>query len=650
MIDPQQRRRILVIDDNDAIHDDFRKTLAQSSPVAGLAAAASMIFGTANIAAEPCEDDFEIDSALQGEQGFRMVQEAVANGRAYAMAFVDMRMPPGWDGVETIQHLWSVDPDLQVVICTAHTDYSWEQIVHALGKTDRLLILKKPFDPMEVCQLATSLCEKWKLKRQAGIKHEELERMVQERTTSLRRMAITDQLTGLPNRAGLQEYLTRAVARTAGSATPAFAVLFMDFDRFKLVNDSLGHEAGDQLLVLLSRRLCELLRVDVNALLGGGARCSAGSPLESIAARLGGDEFVVVPQGIRSLAEAEALAQRIVAAMAAPFEIKGQLVHCTASIGIALGDGSQRGEDILREADTAMYAAKSRGRNGYSSFTPEMHKSVVSRLTLENDLQQALERGELFLEYQPIIALSDALLEGFEALLRWKHPTRGLISPADFIPIAEETGLIVPIGRWVLDEALRQLRQWHMRAPRAAELAISVNCSKRQLLDPRFPAQVREALHRHGVAPAHLNLEITESAVFEHQEQTLKTINELKAAGICLHMDDFGTGYSSLSYLHLLQLHVLKIDRSFITNVSMRRDYASVVNAIIQLAQNLGMKVIAEGVETADHAAMLCALDCHAGQGYFFSRPVPADKAFAFITHSESIGAHAWLQPKAVAR
>ena len=621
------RRRILVIDDNDAVHDDYRKTLAGRSPINTLAAAASMIFDSPAEAPAPVAH-FDLDFALTGEEGCRMVRHALDEARPYAVAFVDMRKPPGWDGVETVEHLWQVDPELQVVICTAHSDYSWEEVSTRLGHSDRLLILRKPFDPMEVCQLATALSEKWKLKRQAVVKQQELQHMVSERTADLRRAALVDRLTGLPNRAGLLEFMGRVTAAGPHGAPPEhFALFFLDFDRFKLVNDSFGHQAGDQLLMEISRRMRELLQL--------GEVDSDGMP-ERFAARLGGDEFVVVQRGVSSVEQAEMLAQRLLAGLDAPYTVHNQTVHSSASIGITLSDPSRSlTQDMLREADTAMYRAKSLGRARYAVFTPEMQDNAVARLTLENDLRRGFEKHEFFMRYQPIIRLTDNSLEGFEALLRWRHPQRGLIDPKDFIPVAEDTGLIIAIGKWVLDESLRQLAHWRQSLPAAEDISISVNCSKQQLSEPDFAGFVRQALHRHGIPAQRLNLEITENAIIDRLEQTLEVINDLKAAGVHLHMDDFGTGYSSLAYLHLLQLHVLKIDRSFIVNVSLRRDYASVVNSIIQLAQNLGMRVVAEGVETADHAAMLCALECDMGQGYFFARPLGPDEAAAMIAISQ---------------
>ncbi|HVT80726.1 MAG TPA: diguanylate cyclase, partial [Phycisphaerae bacterium] len=374
---PNERRRILVIDDNDAIHGDFKKTLESQTPTARLANAAAMLFGGPKNSPSSSVPGFEVDTALQGQEGLEKVQASIAEGKPYAMAFVDMRMPPGWDGVETIQHLWKVDPELQVVICTAFTDYSWEQIVQALGTTDRLLILKKPFDPMEVCQLAAALSEKWKLKRQATLKMHDLEKMVHERTAELQRIAMLDKLTGLPNRAWLMDRLKKLVARTLAEPAFKFAVLFIDFDRFKIINDSLGHPVGDQFLVSIANRLRGTLEI----------ADAIETPEDNPAvARLGGDEFVIIQPHIQGVQDGLALGEKLNGILSATYSLNDTEVHSTASIGVASSEGGYHwGDDILRDADSAMYRAKSLGKNRSVVFSPEMHQEAVARLTLEMD-------------------------------------------------------------------------------------------------------------------------------------------------------------------------------------------------------------------------------------------------------------------------
>jgi diguanylate cyclase (GGDEF)-like protein/PAS domain S-box-containing protein len=425
---------------------------------------------------------------------------------------------------------------------------------------------------------------------------------------------VADVLTGLPNRILFMDRLGRSVERAKYRKGYLFAVFFLDLDRFKVVNDSLGHLIGDQLLIATARRLQGCLHT--------------GDTI----ARLGGDEFTVLLDDIREVADATRIAERIQKQLSMPFDINGHEVFTTASIGIALSSsGYERPEDLLRDADTAMYRAKAMGKARYEVFDSAMRDRAVARLQLETDLRRALEREEFLVYYQLIVSLEDGRISGCEALLRWQHPTRGLISPSEFIPVAEETGLIVPIGRWVLLEACRQVRAWQEQFPSKSPLTISVNFSSKQFMQPELVDQMRQILSSTGIEPHSLKLEITESLIMENPEAARALLLQLKALNIQLGIDDFGTGYSSLSYLHRFPIDRLKIDRSFVNRMGLDKENAEIVRTIVTLAHNLGVDVIAEGVETTEQLALLRDLKCKYGQGYLFSHPVDGETARALI-------------------
>jgi diguanylate cyclase (GGDEF)-like protein/PAS domain S-box-containing protein len=466
----------------------------------------------------------------------------------------------------------------------------------------------------------------------------------------LRTAARMDKLTGLPNRAMILDRLQVTIARHKRDPACRYAVLFLDFDRFKLVNDTLGHDAGDQLLRAVARRL----ETAVRAVDSVGREADPGGA-RGTASRLGGDEFVILLTDLRAEGDATLVADRVLAATGTPYTLGGVEVVSTASIGIVTSEfGHDRAEDVLRDADTAMYEAKVAGRGRAATFDASMRTRVQRKVDLERGLRRALDAGQFVLHYQPIVSLGDGRVEGFEALVRWQHPQHGMISPGEFIPVAEETGLIVPLGEWVFREVCRQVVAW--RTPvgrdllggdgadgpvcagpvaealgRSAIPPIGVNLSRAQLALRHLPDQLATITAEAGVEPAAIHLEVTESAVMADAQQAVRLLRRIKGMGFGVHLDDFGTGYSSLSSLHQFPLDVLKIDRSFVTNLSRGSEAAAMIGAIATLARNLGMGVIAEGIETAEQAEQLRALDCGNGQGYLFAKPMPADRVPAYL-------------------
>jgi diguanylate cyclase (GGDEF)-like protein/PAS domain S-box-containing protein len=434
-------------------------------------------------------------------------------------------------------------------------------------------------------------------------------------------VAFHDPLTGLPNRALFMDRLNVAMARTRRQLDNRCAVLFLDLDRFKIINDSLGHMVGDQLLIAIARRLEGCVR-----------------PGDTVA-RLGGDEFTVLLENLKDESEAINIVERIQGELTLPFNLNGHEVFTNASIGIAYATLTSpltgkllRMGDLLRDADTAMYRAKMLGKARYEVFDVEMHERAVNLLQLETDLRRAVDRKEFSLQYQPIIELASGQLRGFEALLRWDHPERGKISPLEFIQVAEENGLIIPIGYWALEAACRQLRHWQEQFPTAPPLSISVNLSCKQFAQPNLTAYIEQILRETNIAPSQLKLEITESMVMGNIKTATEMLNQLRAIGVKVSIDDFGTGYSSLSYLHRLPLDTLKIDRSFVSEMSGTNENTEIVRTIVMLAQNLGMDVIAEGVATEEQVILLKGFGCECAQGYYFSKPMDPDVVHRHLT------------------
>lgn len=432
--------------------------------------------------------------------------------------------------------------------------------------------------------------------------------------TDITRGKAADPLTGLANRVLYLDHLQTALQQLGQPGGKPFAVMYLDLDRFKGINDSLGHHVGDQLLVHVARRLEQCLRSSAVRECAG-ERCTVS--------RFGGDEFVLLIRELISPSAAEFVAGELLRTLSAPLTLDGHEIAPSTSIGIAVGqDGSQTAEELLLDADTAMYQAKSQGKSRWCVFQSEMRARAIERHALEQDLRKALKRGELRLNYQPIVTMPLQRIAGMEALLRWQHPVRGVVSPAEFIPVAEETGVIYEIGEWVLREACQQLQHWQSTYPELEHLYVSVNVSSKQFADANFVNLVRATLQQSGLSGENLKLEVTESAIMADPRVAAIRLEEIRALGVNISLDDFGTGYSSLSYLQSFKIDTLKIDRSFVARMGESQESEEIVRTIINLAHNLGMAVTAEGIEDDEQHALLNKLDCESGQGYLYSRPV----------------------------
>ena len=432
--------------------------------------------------------------------------------------------------------------------------------------------------------------------------------------------ALHDTLTSIPNRTLLLDRIRQSLVRRKRYPKTSFAIIFIDLDRFRLVNESLGHIHGDELLQLISARLKETI------------------PIGDTVARLGGDEFSVLLQDIESVRDVEAIAKDIQNSFSKPFFLGDKEVFASASMGIAHSDNNYKTpEEILRDSELAMYRAKRDGKSQSIVFQPQFRQSSLSPIDLDTDLRRALDRDEMELHYQPIISMRDRTISGFEALLRWSHRSRGVISPNEFIPLAEETGLIYDLGQWVLGKACKQIAAWNKSKEKEDQLEISINLSSRQFSDPNLVEGIVENIEKSGFNAEFLKIEITESALMQNAQRSVSMLNQLKDLNIKVCVDDFGTGYSSLSYLHTFPIDTLKIDRSFVHDMSRNFRNMEIIRTIIMLAHNLKLDVIAEGVETGEQDAQLSALGCQFAQGFYFSRPLNSSDAALLIQQN-----HRW--------
>ncbi|VVM70605.1 putative bifunctional diguanylate cyclase/phosphodiesterase [Pseudomonas fluorescens] len=604
-------RRILIVDDTPSIHDDFRKILGpETDDEQTLAGTEAALFGT------PQTDrlTFHLDSAYQGQEALELVIRALAEGRPYALVFTDMRMPPGWDGLETIEQLWQADPHLQIALCTAYSDYTWEAMAERLEFGDQMLVLKKPFDSLEIRQMASALTWKWQMAQDAAMKVLSLEQTIEARVHELLKVSHLlqyDVLTELPNSTLLGDRLNQSLALSRRH-DKQLAVMFLGLDRFKRINNALGHPAGDEMLKQVSRNLVATVRESDSVF------------------RYGSDEFVVILADIHHPQQTKGIADKLLNAIRTPLHIAGHDLSVTASLGISIyPDDGFDAIELIKKAETAMRNIKESGPNEFSFFIDEMNQRARDQQSIETGIRLGLERNEFVLHYQPKLDLGSGQVVGAEALIRWQKPGHGLVYPSDFIAVAEDSGLIVPLSRWVLAEACRQSCAW--QALGLPKICMSVNMSAIDFRQPDFVDGIKRILEQTGLEPSLLELEITEGVLMQNIETTVNSLNRLKALGVRLAIDDFGTGYSSLSYLQRFPIDVLKIDQSFIRGLSNDSNDAALVSAIISLGRSLKLTIIAEGVETLEQLNFLRAHQCEEGQGYYFSEAVEPDSFVRYL-------------------
>jgi diguanylate cyclase (GGDEF)-like protein len=600
--------RILIVDDEAGMHESYRQCFKGSgvgaAQGAALDAMAAELFGDGDaVAVEAAQDrpDFETVHCMQGLDGVEAVARARESGAPFPVAFIDVRMPPGIDGKETARRIRAIDPDINIVIVTGYSDFSPLEISRAAGPADKIFYIAKPFQVEEVVQTATALGKRWEVDRQLAQAMTLLEEQKAElaaNESKATHLANHDSLTDAPNRLAFMRALTDHVR-----GPDTFAMAMMDLDRFKLVNDTFGHLAGDELI----RMMCTTIEGAV--------------PPGGFVARLGGDEFAVLMK-VAGEGEAVEAVERLLLACARTFTVFGHSVQGSASAGLVIVEPGMKHDpiDVMRRADLSLNESKKAGRGVVRVFDESMDESIRFRRQIEGGLSQAIANGELRLVYQPIVARDRLEIVAFEALLRWNSPEYGPISPGMFIPIAEESNLIHELGDWVLDEALTMLAKWPGQY-------VSVNFSPRQFRRQNFVGHVVERVQRAGIAPNRVQIEITETAIFDNAERAAETLYRLRQMGFRIALDDFGTGYSSLYNIRKFALDCLKIDRSFIDGMGRERESAAIVHSIIHLGRALGLEVVAEGVETEAHLAALRVAGCSHVQGYYLARPLEADVA-----------------------
>jgi diguanylate cyclase (GGDEF)-like protein len=614
-IENRERIRILIADDESEVLETYRKILIppdRSSGADRFSELRARLYedkaaGPVRHKPKTFKGNFDAEFCDGAEAAVEAVRKSLATGMPFAIAFLDMRMPPGPDGVWAAMRIRELDPAIEIVICTAYSDVDAGDIADLVQPEEKLSYVQKPFHPNEIRQMALSLASKWRAEHR------------------IIKLAYFDTLTGLPNREQARNRLTSAIA-TAAARGKSLSVLYLDLDNFKRVNDTLGHGVGDELLRVAASRLLGSLRAGDMVCADGPAR--AGLPGHVF--RLGGDEFIVLLANIDSPDEVSTVAARLIEDLQKPIQLGLHTVVVTPSVGIAVypRDG-QDVDTLMRHADLAMYVAKRGAPGRFEMFDARMNDTAALRFAVEAKLRGALERGEFCLHYQPQFDILAGGISGMEALLRWTNEELGSVPPSVFIPVAEESGLILEIGEWVLRTACQQAKTWRDQGLPAVRMA--VNVSGLQFARNDFPSLVEAIIQTTGIEASMLELEITESVVMMDEAASERTFGRLKALGVSLAIDDFGTGYSNFGRLKQFSVNRLKIDRSFVTSLVKCNDDRAIASAIIAMSRSLRMSVTAEGVESFPQLAFLQEQTCQDAQGFFLSVPLTADDALKLL-------------------
>jgi len=610
MPDPDDKR-ILVVDENPAVHKDFYKAFCIKNDNVKLMEIERVLFPDKIKQTSVAQAvSYLIDSAYQGEQALKLVQQAVESQHPYTMAFIDLYPTSGWDGITTIQRIWEVDPDFQVVMCTAYADYSWQELARKLQRSDNFLILNKPFDVSEIRQLVLYLSKKGEIKNQIQEQIYELEAKVVHQTTH-------DSLTGLGNRLLLIDCVRQAIEKAKQHAQ-FFGVLLVALDNLKEINTVFGYALGDALLKIIAEKLKNNnLKVDTII-------------------RSGGNEFVIILTPEASKENLVTKVNQLQALFLTSWKIETNLLLVTTSIGVSIYPcNGQEADTLLKNADAALYHAKKTGKNNIQFYIKEYHEYLLRRMELMASLRYALDNKQFVLHYQPLVKSDSGQILGVEALIRWQHPSLGLLYPQEFITLAEEIDLIISIDEWVLKTACTRVKKWQESI--YPELKIAVNVSAHQLCQANFVERICKILNKTELEPRYLELEIITSHILKANSDTLQKMHKLKEMGVHFSIGHFGVGCANLNYLQYLPFDKVKIDKSFINNIQLNDKENVVVESIINIAKKLGMKVVAEGVEMPEQVEFLFNHHGDQMQGYYFSPPLNEEACAKLLEKQGSI-------------